>query len=319
VGPQYRRTTLASGNIYFRAAAQISFKNYQRHELEFGLPRLASNHASLDFLATRRSYPSLNYYGPGPDSKKTGRTDFLYEDVTFDGKAVLKPFKNLNVGASGGYMLINVGPGRSDDFASTDQTYPPSAAPGINRQTNYLRAGPLVSFDYRDHPGNPHKGGYYWGDYLYYSDRGLGGFGFRRLDAEVQQYIPFFNSTHVIAIRGKTQLSYTDAGQTVPFYMQPVLGGLDDLRGFRPFRFYDDNMIVLNGEYRHQIFTGTDMVIFADQGKVFHAHRDFNLHDLESSYGFGFRFSSEEATFMRVETGFSREGFQVFVKFGSIW
>jgi hypothetical protein len=36
-------------------------------------------------------------------------------------------------------------------------------------------------------------------------------------------------------------MTNADAGSVVPFYVQPTLGGPDDLRGFRRFRFRDDN------------------------------------------------------------------------------
>ncbi len=319
LGPQYRRTTLADGNIFFRTSASFSIKNYQRYELEFGLPRLLADRASFDFRAVRHDYRSIDYYGPGPESKKTGRSDFHLTDNAFDATAALKPVRNFNVGLTGGYVMTDIAPGEDDRFASTTAIYSPAQTPGIDQPSNFLRGGPMVSFDYRDHPGNPREGGYYRANYLFYSDQEYGHYSFRRLNAEAQQYFPFFHKTHVIAVRAKTELSYTDSGNAVPFYEQPVLGGLDDLRGFRPFRFYGDNMIVMNGEYRYQIFSGVDLALFVDEGKVFQSHRDFSARHLEDSYGFGFRFSNEDHVFMRIETGFSREGFQVWFKFGDVF
>lgn len=319
LGPEYSRRGLRHGNVLFRTSARISYKLYQRYDMQLTFPHLADDHALLDFSAVGRNYPSLNYYGPGPNSKKTGRSDYLIEDGAFDGKVALKPFAGLRAGMTGGYVIVNSGPGRDERFASTDRIYTAATTPGLDFQSNFLRAGPFADFDYRDHPGNPHRGGLYRASYLYFLDRDSGTFDFRRLTAEVQQYVSGFHDTHVIAIRGKTELSYTDPGRAVPFYLQPILGGLDDLRGFRPFRFYDDNLIALNGEYRWAIFTGLDGVLFLDEGKVFHSHSEFNLHRLEQSYGFGFRFSTAESVFMRIETGFSREGFQIWVKFGDVF
>ena len=100
---------------------------------------------------------------------------------------------------------------------------------------------------------------------------------FRRLELEAQQYIPFFNQRRVIALRGRSDLTYKNRNQTLPFYMQPTLGGSNDLRGFRPFRFTDDNLMVFNAEYRYEIFSGLDMAFSATLGKVFHSKRDWNL------------------------------------------
>ena len=44
----------------------------------------------------------------------------------------------------------------------------------------------------------------------------------------------------------------------VPFYLQRTLGGPDDLRGFRHLRFRDRNALLLQAEYRWEIFTAVD-------------------------------------------------------------
>jgi outer membrane protein assembly factor BamA len=139
------------------------------------------------------------------------------------------------------------------------------------------------------------------------------------LDIELQQYIPFFNARRVIALRGKSELTYKNPGQVMPFYMQPTLGGSNDLRGFRAFRFFDDNLLVFNAEYRYEIFAGLDMAIFADAGKVFHSKSQFNLHDLEGAYGFGFRVNAANAVFLRIDVGFSHEGFRIWFKFNNVF
>ena len=105
----------------------------------------------------------------------------------------------------------------------------------------------------------------------------------------------------------------------MPFYLQPTLGGSEDLRGFRPFRFYDDNLAVVNAEYRWESFSGLDMVLFADAGKVFHQRSQWNLKDLETSVGFGFRFNVRNSVFMRIDTGFSHEGYQLWLKFNNVF
>jgi outer membrane protein assembly factor BamA len=59
-----------------------------------------------------------------------------------------------------------------------------------------------------------------------------------------------FTKRRALALRDRTTLTDAAAGQVLPFYMQPVLGGSDDLRGFRPFRFADQNLLNLTAEYR---------------------------------------------------------------------
>jgi len=101
--------------------------------------------------------------------------------------------------------------------------------------------------------------------------------------------------------------------------MQPSLGGAEDLRGYRPYRFRGDNLLAMNAEYRWEIFSGLDMAVFADAGKVYQRKSDFLLDDLESDAGFGFRFNARDKTFLRLDVGFSHEGFQVWVKFNNVF
>ena len=101
--------------------------------------------------------------------------------------------------------------------------------------------------------------------------------------------------------------------------MQPTLGGFNTLRGFRTLRFYDDNAAVVNAEYRWEICTGFDMAIFADAGEVFHRPSQFSLSNVKSDMGFGFRFNNQRNMVMRVDTGFSKEGFQVWVAFDKVF
>ena len=60
-------------------------------------------------------------------------------------------------------------------------------------------------------------------------------------------------------------------GQQVPFYLMPTLGGNDSLRGFRDYRFRGPHALLLQGEYRFEIWSGLDGALFYDAGKVAHA------------------------------------------------
>jgi hypothetical protein len=40
---------------------------------------------------------------------------------------------------------------------------------------------------------------------------------------------------------------------------------------------------------------------------------------MESDVGFGFRFNARDNTFLRLDVGFSHEGFQVCVKFNNVF
>ncbi len=319
LGPEYLRRDLAGGRVLFRGSARASTRKFQLFDLELNFPQLARRRAFLDLYAVRRNYPRIDYYGPGPDSRKTGRSAFRLEDTAYDATAGLRPWRHLSLGGSLGYLQVNVGPGADKRFVSSDRIFPPALAPGIDRQSDFLRGGFFAQLDWRDHPGGPRRGGNYLIRHNWYSDRTLGLHSFRRLDLEAQQYLSFFNERRVIALRAKSALTFPGRAQRVPFYLQPTLGGSEDLRGFRPFRFYDDNMLVLNAEYRWETFSGLDAALFFDAGKVFPRRSQLNLHDLEASAGFGLRFNVNNSVFLRVDVGFSHEGFQAWLKFNNVF
>ena len=61
------------------------------------------------------------------------------------------------------------------------------------------------------------------------------------------------------------------------------------------------------------------MAIFADGGKVFQRPGQLSLHRLEGAGGIGFRVKSRSAVVMRVDSGFSKEGFQLWFRFSDIF
>jgi hypothetical protein len=280
---------------------------------------IAGERLNLSVDALHRDSPRLNYYGSGPDSSKGDRTNYRKEETLFDLRLTSDAHDHVRPTCGVGELLINVGPGTNDSLAQTAAVFTPEQAPGIDQQSNYLLAGCSLAFDYRQTPGDPRKGAYAFLGYERYHAQDGNQFSFHRVYATAEQYIPFLNRKRVIALRQSTTLSYHDTDQVVPFYLQATLGSDADLRGFRRDRFYDENSIVFNAEYRWEITSGFDMAVFGDAGKVFDRPWNISLSDLETSAGFGFRFKNRERVTVRLDTGFSREGVRVWLKFGTIF
>ncbi|HYK90854.1 MAG TPA: BamA/TamA family outer membrane protein [Acidobacteriota bacterium] len=320
LGPEYFRPDLAKGQMLFRVAAIGSAKLWYLVDTELQFPYLARRFLGVGIYGRHLDANSVGYYGPGPDSLKGSRSDYRREESTFDVSLAFRPIRRyLSLGFTGGYQWINVGPGMEAAFISTEELFPPSVAPGIDKQANYLRAGPFLEFDSRDRPKDPHRGTHFLAKLNIFSDRKFDQYSFRQVEGSIEQYVPFLNQKRVIALRAKSVLSYPDSGQMIPFYMQPTLGGTSDLRGYRRFRFYDNNMFLMNAEYRWEIFTLMDMALFADAGKVFHRDSDFDLKHLESDLGFGLRFKTRRAVVFRIDTAFSHEGFGLWITFDHVF
>jgi hypothetical protein len=319
VGPEYHREDLAKGQMTFRASARGSIQKFTLMDAELDMPRLAHDRFFVNLYTVYRNYPHIDYYGPGSNSAKTGRSTWGLEDTSFQVKTGVQPVRGLRIGGVGRYLRENVYRGHDDRFTPTEDIYTEATTPGIQLQSDFLQSGGFVQFDWRDNPGGPRRGGNYVAQFSEFTDVRRDLFSFSRMDLEAQQYIPFFNQRRVIALRGRVEATSPHDGNRVPFYLQPTLGGSEDLRGFRPFRFYDNNAVILNGEYRWEIFSGLDMAIFMDAGQVYHDWRQINLRELNTDAGFGFRFNVRNDVFLRIDTAFSREGFQIWVKFNNVF
>ncbi len=317
LGPNWKMTDLLDGNLNLHAIARASIGQSYLGSFRANLPNLFNGYAQVDFEALHQNLNRLPYYGEGPRSRRTGRSAYRLEETTLMLRPAIRPFRHLLLGGIGGAHLFNVGPTASENFISTERQFP--TTPGVDRQGNFWRSGAFAVYDKRRGGTEPFSGTRAEAEYVRLTDREFGAFSHSRLDVDVQQYIPFFNDRRVIALRAHTTLTDARRGQSVPFYLQPHVGGPTTLRGFRPFRFYDANAFYLNGEYRFETNLGLDMAIFADGGKVFPDWSQLNFERLEGSFGAGLRVKMRQNLVMRLDLGVSREGVMLWFRFDNIF
>ncbi len=319
-GPEYIRPGLFGNLGVLRTSVVGSTSKFYSAELGFGLPRLAAGRFSLDFSTFRWSSPFIDYYGPGPDSFKSGRTAYAMENTAFETRATVHSGPHISFGGLSRFFVFNVGPGRNSAYAPTEQVYTPATTPGLLQQTNFFSPGVFLDFDWRRFPHGRRNGTRFLAEYSTFLDTGVGTYSFGRVDLDFRRYFAFLHGQREIAFRAKTVLSDALGTAGVPFYVQAQLGGPYDLRGFRGRRFYDNDLFVLNAEYRWEIANQIDAAVFGDAGKVFPNLAQIRpLSGLEGSYGFGLRFRRGSDVFWRVDLGFSREGPQLWLTFGDLF
>jgi hypothetical protein len=320
LGPDYSARGLLNENLDLNFAAVGSLKQYYELRAGGSMRHLAQDRVRFDFNIRRMDAPQVHYYGPGNDSVQDAKTNFRLEGVVTRGELSYVPFRRiLQIGITGGYWFLNTGPGQADDIPSTEKVFTPAQAPGIDRQSDYFQAGPFVVADWRDKPGDPHRGGRVGAEYVWNQNRSTGPYSFRRLQLYAEGYIPFFNEKRVLALRGRTDLTYTSGNQIVPFYMQPTMGGPNDLRGYTQFRFYDNNAMIFNAEYRRELTIPLDLALFTDWGKVFPKPGALGFSNLHGSGGIGLRFKTRSDVVMRLDVGFSDEGVKFWWSFNDIF
>jgi hypothetical protein len=295
--------------------AGASLRKYQMLRADFSLPRLAHERLELGIEGTYKRHPQEDFYGPGNDSLEDERVSFLFKGREVQGRFVFTPRSWLHVGTRVGYLAPSVGTGTDQRFPSIEARFDDTAAPGLFAQPDFTYGDAFAQVDYRDEPGNARAGGHYWLSWRKYSDRDLNRYSFDSVDLLLQHFVPIFDKKRVFAFQLGIIGTGADAGQQVPFYMQPSVGGSRTLRSVADYRFRDTHALWMNVEYRWEAFGLLDMALFTDWGKVAHEAAGLDLSDLKKAYGIGFRFNTASAVFLRIDIATGGEGLQTFFKF----
>jgi hypothetical protein len=296
-----------------------SFSSYWAIEARTTFPDLAQRRLLLEAVGGIREYPGESFFGLGPDSNREDRTSFLLRTERVGGRAGVRIWPNVLVGAEADYMTPRTGSGNKSNVPDINAIFTPAEVPGLNLETDYQTTSAFVEVDYRE-PLNARKGGWYRVNVSRYKDRG-DQYSFRRTDVDLRQFIGFFSERRVIALRGAFSTSDPIGGTLgQPFFLMPTLGGNDTLRGFRNYRFRGPHALLLQAEYRYEIWSGLDGAIFYDTGQVALDRSDFRMGNFEKDYGIGFRFNTDNGIILRVDAAFgSTDGKHLHIIFGGVF
>jgi hypothetical protein len=317
IGPAYRKPLFGERAV-FNALAIASFKRYWLLDSRLEWPQLADGRLFADVHGRMFEYPQEDFFGLGPFSQRDNNVIYGFRSSEIGAAGGLRPVSWFELGAKVDHLTPSVGPGNSG--RSIGELFTVQIVPGLDAQPDFFRYELSADVNLREPRGNPRRGGQYKVVYQQFDDRDAERFNFRRVDVDLQQYLPFVRDRRVIALRAFASTSDASAGQDVPFYYQHTLGGPDDLRGFRQFRFRDNNVLLLQAEYRWEIFTAVDGAIFYDAGRVAPRFEDLGFSDLESDYGIGFRFGTRNGVFLRVEGAFGSSGGKHFIlRYGHVF
>jgi hypothetical protein len=317
-GPGYKRKALFGGRMDVKAFTVASMKRYWVAQGSVTFPRLAGSRSFVELFGRRRDFPQEDFFGLGPHSLRPNFVSFTYRDAAFGGTAGYYAAPILLVSSTVERVSPSVGRGRDPRIPSIDALFTEADAPGYAVPSDFMRYEAKADFNYATPLGNPRSGGRYMLTVVRYNDLEQNRFNFKRLDVDLRQYLSFLKQRRVIALRGLMSLSDADPGNDVPFYLQETLGGHNTLRGFHNYRFRDRNLLLLQAEYRWEIFPALDAALFYDAGQVSPTRRGLALkaHD----YGFGFRFGTIQGVFLRIDSAFgSPEGKHFFIKFGNVF
>jgi outer membrane protein assembly factor BamA len=257
-----------------------------------------------------------DFYGLGDGSTNAGRVDFGITTTDLVARVIEHVRPGLTLGGNVGYLMPDVRRGRDDNLRSIDTVYTDATAPGLAQQPNFLHEDAFVEIDGRDAHGFPTRGGLYRAAFAHWDDRTFNQFDFNRLDIEGSQ---FFGLTKldVVAVRLRLAYANNSPGDRIPFYMLPYIGGGDTDRGYREFRFRDENAGLFSAEYRHRVHPMAYLAGFVDVGKVAHDWQDIVPTHTKPAYGVGLRLGSDKSVFARLDVAHADEGTRIFLKFSA--
>ncbi len=267
VGVGYRRSDIWRDRIGFRTTARATPQLATLLDFQLDFHQLRTDWTFVNFYAKYENSPQMDYYGQRSGSSLDNRSSYRLEDFGTDFQFGVN-FSGFRIGATFGTLYVHTGPGDRSGVPSVEDVFPPPLIPGFGEDTSFARWGFFVDYDWRDLRSGSRSGGYYAVRLRSYEDVDLEKYGYGQIEGEVQQFIPYFNRSHTLAFRVSAVFTFEDAGQNIPFYLQPKLGGNDDLRGFARYRFYDDSAIIASVEHRWQAAKFMDVALFVDAGKV---------------------------------------------------
>jgi hypothetical protein len=322
----------ARGSWGTSARAIYTFNNYWLAETVTGF---RNRRAQFEAFWRWREMRSLAYFGSGPASNLFNRTSFSFRDPVLgtDGKFRITPW--LALGGRVEQIWPYARSGRR--LPTIEQRFFPDDAPGLFTQPVFGCYQGSIDLDIPGGAGDAfYQGTKTRTTYAIYDDQTTELFNFRRFDLEAQQVFAGLGPFHRLTLSGWVSTSMTNAGQDVPFALQPTLGGKSEirsvhddrlgsdgtdatLRGFRDLRFRDRNLLLLQAEYRVPLWGPIDATVFADAGKVASLRSDLDFNDLRRDIGFSLSIMRGWETWARVDVGFgSGEGPRLFFTFSDV-
>jgi Omp85 superfamily domain len=294
IGPGYKHW-YGKDSVFVNAVAAISVNNYRLGAAKIELPRFLKSRLALGAQVRWQDFGRVDYFGSGPNTTTDMVSVYSVESTQLTAYATLRPFRWMDIGGQIGWTNPDVAHVEGPVGATEKRTFVPTEL--------------SLTIDTRDFPGHPTSGVILRGVGARYDDRTDGLNTFTRYEGEAASFLPIGGGRVVLALHGWLVRSDTRDGHTVPFYLQPSMGGLTTLRSFDDYRFRDDNMLVANAEVRLALMTHLDLAVFADAGSV--AARPGDLDLSKRSYGGGFRLHTRRETFAMVDAATGDEGWKV--------
>ena len=150
MGVGYRRLDLWRDRLGVRLVARGTRARAYKFDAQMDLNALRNDRGHVELYAAYENSPRMDFYGFGPDSKKEDRASYRLEDTSVDLRGSYRLAGPLAIQARVGALFVNTGPGTRPDVPPIPDGPEQLPGSGLNEQSNFLRYGGEVRFDYRD-------------------------------------------------------------------------------------------------------------------------------------------------------------------------
>lgn len=302
--------------LQFSANARYSTLGYQLYDAGLVLFPRTNSLLPIEGYArtTLKDFTAIEFFGLGGDTGQDDDVTYALDELSFETGLTGRVSRFAELGAELQWLRGDTSTG-SDDSREVDQLGLINTQ-GFGIETDFLVYGGRAVLHLRDQRTLPSVGVTLALEARRYDDRSTDAFDFTRVVGDLQAHIPLGPRNRILALHARTSHSVGEDGGVVPFYLMETLGGANSIRGFSEYRFRDTRNLLLNVEYRWEVWTYADFAFFYDAGKVFSDANDLDFRNLKSGYGFGLRGHSPGGMVFRFDLARSNEGYVLHIGSG---
>ena len=255
---------------------------------------------SIDY----KMFPEL-FYGIGNETQETKKTMISFDLLNIHTQSFVRVYRKMYAGiAFDCQNLYNQDMGIKQ-FMSMRK---------IHGSMGYTAKGigPIFMMDHRNNPLNPSQGSYLLVSYVDFKHVFKNQHAFVSFNLDARKYFTFFKK-----IVWNGNLYFSSSKGDVPFRILPEIGGARFLRGYYKGRFRDNNLIVIQHEFRTPIYKRFGIAAFGGLGSVANSISDFKSNQFHYNYGFGLRYkiNKKENTNIRIDCGITKDSQGLYIVF----
>jgi hypothetical protein len=294
--------TKSGSDFRMRLDGEFSTNDERSFSIDSEIP-LSNRTQKLTFRAEYKIAQS-SFYGIGGATDNVVLSRFKREQYRFQGRWTGEIKSNIKAGLAWDFSGYR-------NFEHSD--LPACDIAGFIGWYRAIGMGGVLIYDGRSPNNFPTDGMYYKSQLLLYDSIWFSNHDFATLSQEYKRYFPL--RQHVIAYQLLSENTLGDR----PYHYLAQQGNAYLMRGYTTGRFLDNNFLGGQVEYRSPIFFWrVSGVSFVACGMSYSSISDLGCEKINITGGFGLRFAVDksERVNLRADIGFSKEGSQIYLKFG---